>query len=173
MNVHPIFVHFPIALLVVYTLLEIVRLPIITRQQWWFGAKAVLLITGVIGGFTAFQTGEIAADAYEKTSSMPLVELHGNFALATMIVYGLLALSYLIQSGTATDLKHRLSPALSKPWMVIETINQAIFKTPVLILGAIIGMILVTIVGALGGALVYGPDVDPVVSVIYHLFFVK
>jgi hypothetical protein len=34
-------------------------------------------------------------------------------------------------------------------------------------------MILVTIVGALGGALVYGPEVDPVVSVVYHLFFTK
>ena len=173
MNVHPIFVHFPIALLVVYTLLEIVRLPVISKQQWYFGAKAVLLITGVIGGFAAFQTGEIAADAYLKTTSMPLVTLHGNFASATMIVYGILAVSYLIQSGTRTNVGTRLTGSLAKPWAILEKFNRIIFRTPVLILGAVIGMILVTIVGALGGALVYGPDVDPVVSVIYHLFFVK
>lgn len=173
MNVHPIFVHFPIALLVIFTLLEIIRLPILTRQQWWFGAKAVLLLAGVAGGFAALLSGNIAAEAYKGTSSVPLLRLHSNFAYATIIVYGILALSYLIQAGTVTKVGSRLSPTLKRPWAILEHINRFIFNAPVLILAAVVGMILVTIVGALGGALVYGPDVDPVVSIIYHLFFVK
>ena len=38
-------------------------------------------------------------------------------------------------------------------------------------LASALGLVAVTITGALGGALVYGPDVDPFVSLIYRLLF--
>ena len=40
-----------------------------------------------------------------------------------------------------------------------------------MLLIALVGIVVITITGALGGAIVYGPEVDPIVSVIYHLFF--
>jgi uncharacterized membrane protein len=173
MNIHPLFVHFPIALLVFYAILEIVRIPLLTRQAWYFGTKAVLLIGGLVGGFAALQTGELAEEAYQGTASMPLVELHSTFATAVMIVYGILAAIYLIQCGIRTDTGNRIPAFLRKAWGILEGVNQAIFKTPILILGSIAGLILITIVGALGGAIVYGPEVDPIVSFIYHLLFIQ
>jgi hypothetical protein len=42
-------------------------------------------------------------------------------------------------------------------------------KRWVSILLAIVGLILITVTGALGGILVYGPDVDPVAKLLYSL----
>jgi uncharacterized membrane protein len=171
MDVHPIFVHFPIALLVFYSALEIFRLPAITRQQWWLPAKALMLLGGVIGGIFALGSGGIAAEAYEKTSTAALVDLHGTFAFLTIVVYGLLTIATLIRWRSMTK---QPSPDVSRgSWNKIVRVERTIFSPPVLIIGATIGLLLVTIVGALGGAIVYGPQVDPVVSVVYHLFFPK
>ncbi len=41
--------------------------------------------------------------------------------------------------------------------------------SPLVIVLAIAGLVLMTVVGALGASLVYGPEIDPAVSFIYHL----
>ncbi len=171
MNIHPIFVHFPIALLTFYTLMEILRLPIFQRQTWWFYTKAVLLIAGTIGGFAAQQTGELAEEAFRGTPTMKLVELHSTYASATLWVFGILAALYVIEWIHRDRLAAHIPSSLQKIWNAIRSIESALFRAPILILAAIAGLCLVTITGALGGALVYGGDVDPVVSFIYNLLY--
>ena len=48
MNIHPLLVHFPIALLTIYSLLELVPFKQIYRQSYWFYTKAIILIIGSI-----------------------------------------------------------------------------------------------------------------------------
>ena len=166
MNLHPIFVHFPIALLTVYTLLEVFRLPIITRQSWWFYTKAVLLFIGTLGGVASGITGKIASQGFAGTSTMALVTLHSHYAEATVMVYGGIALLYAIEWMKIDGAK-----IPSSPWAVILRIQSVLWRAPILVLASLIGLLLVTITGALGGALVYGPDIDPVVGFFYHLLY--
>ena len=44
MNIHPIFVHFPIALLTLYSLAELIRWRRITELAYWFYVKAFAMI---------------------------------------------------------------------------------------------------------------------------------
>lgn len=46
MNIHPLFVHFPIGILVLYTAFEFARLKFITKQQFYIPLKSILAILG-------------------------------------------------------------------------------------------------------------------------------
>lgn len=61
MDFHPIIVHFPIALLTCYGLMELVRLKKVLTSAHWFYIKAVFLLVGSAATLIAFKTGEIAA----------------------------------------------------------------------------------------------------------------
>jgi hypothetical protein len=50
----------------------------------------------------------------------------------------------------------------------IQSIVLNVYIAPLL---ALLGIIAVTITGALGGAIAHGADTDPVVQMIYSLFF--
>ncbi len=152
LNIHPAFVHFPIAFLTLYTACEVCRISALTRQQWYTPVKAVLLFAGVItGALFTIPTGKLAEGAFEGTSTAQLVELHEQFAFSSIILYALLATLYILQMRSPTFM--------------------AAYRTPVLVIGSILGFLFLTTTGALGGAIVYGPDIDPAVSFIYHLFF--
>lgn len=165
LNIHPIFVHFPIALLTVYAALEIVRVPILTRQHWYFYTKAVLLILGLLGGCAALLTGQMAEQGFAGTPTMALVHLHETYAQAALWVYGVLTVLYLI------EWIRRSSAAAFSVLRSVLRMEEILFRTWVLIPGSLIGLILITITGALGGALVYGSDADPIVSLVYHLLY--
>lgn len=158
MNIHPLIVHFPIALLTVYTLAEVARFGFVRRHPAWFTVKAVLLIVGSLGSFAAMGSGLIAAQIFGNED---VVFVHKSLAVSTASVYFLLALSYLIQW---LDRNGRMWPGLAR-------FERAVFRAPVTIILALIGMVLLTMTGAMGGALVYGPEMDPIVSFVYHLFF--
>ena len=171
LNIHPLFVHFPIALLILYTVLEIFRLPILTRQQWNFYTKAVLLFTGIAGGFVSLQTGEWAERTYRGTPEMSLIHLHSTYAVAAMWVYGILGVLYFAEWVYRSNVLSSLPAGMAKAWNALRVIDKTLFKTPLLILLSVIGLVLITITGALGGAIVYGPTIDPVVSFFYTLLY--
>ncbi len=171
LNIHPIFVHFPIALLSLYAVFEILSLPMLTRLQWWFPTKAVLLFAGMIGGLIADQTGELAEAIYRGSPTMSLIRLHSTYAEAALWVYGVLAALYFIECLRRLQISSLLPAVLQKSWQYLIRIEQMLFRVPLLMLGSIAGLIIITIAGALGGAITYGPNADPIVSFIYHLFF--
>src|SRR5665213_2786655 len=84
-NIHPILVHFPIALLFVYSIVKI--LPF---EKWfptvaWKHIERVLLLVGVLGAFAAYTTGETATHLFHPNRQ--LVHAHANFAGTATFLY--------------------------------------------------------------------------------------
>lgn len=152
LNIHPLLVHFPIALLVVYSLLEWIPLKRLKSQSCWFYIKATFLFFGVLSTIPTGLAGKIIEGQFRDQSA--LVDLHSKFAVTSSAVYALLAGLYFLS------------------WLKRSN-NQIKFFLPtaVIIALSILGFFLILITGALGGVIVYGPNLDPFTAFIYHLFF--
>lgn len=151
-NIHPLLVHFPIALVIVYSLLEWVPVKRITSLSWWFYVKAAFLFFGVLATIPTGLSGKIIEGQFRDKHA--LVELHSRFAVAASAVYAILAALYFLA------------------WLR-RTNSQIKFIVPkaVIVLLSIIGFFLIVVTGALGGIIVYGPNLDPFTAFIYQLFF--
>lgn len=163
-NIHPIFVHFPIAFLMLYSLIKILPL-----QKWIsnISLKAierVLLIAGILGGFLALQTGEIAE--HLTNSNNNLVEMHAFFASASVWIYGAILLGELmvifgsyvnskIQNKTVLDIYGNIVTFLTNKYLVIIL--------------AVVGVVAIALTGLLGGVMVYGTSADPLAEPILSL----
>jgi uncharacterized membrane protein len=173
MNIHPLFVHFPIALLVVYSLLEIV--PGIRSRAWAQSAKVACLYIGVLGAIAALITGGMAEELVEGSHPRAyILEVHAPLAGLTSLIYLILAAAYLVRTFDTLGWGERIagdSRILRALWEFKKRFWRPIresWVTPVLALAGLVGMVMT---GALGAAIVYGPSVDPVASFVYHLFF--
>ncbi len=97
-ELHPKVVHFPIALLLTYVILELIG--IVFRKEFYQKAAHLLLFLGVIGALFAVLTGNQAFTAYEywNDSSSELFNDHQTFANLTVWYFtGILALrTYLV-----------------------------------------------------------------------------
>ncbi|MEK7494131.1 MAG: DUF2231 domain-containing protein [Patescibacteria group bacterium] len=168
MNIHPLFVHFPIGLLVLYAILEILPLMRWYPQAPWDAIKTILSIAGAAGAVAAFGTGEIAEKLLADESLEELIEVHSSFAAATTFIFGALAFSYFVRWLSQ---HHQLFERRLRPLAFIGSIADIITKRTVAVLLALVGLIVLTITGGLGAAIVYGPEADPLVAIIYSLFF--
>lgn len=59
MNLHPIFVHFPIAFLTLYSIVVILPFEKYFSKFDWSLVRKVVLIAGVLGAFASIATGEM------------------------------------------------------------------------------------------------------------------
>jgi uncharacterized membrane protein len=93
---HPLVVHFPIALLL-FAAVFVVLAIIVPKRGWWFSVSAlILLIGGTAGAFVAVSTGEAARDVVEEGEDEmfevmqeheDVVEQARNVFVALTIVY--------------------------------------------------------------------------------------
>ncbi len=81
---HPKVVHFPIALLLLYVLLETIG--VIFRKEFYQKAAHLVLFLGVLGALAAVLTGKQAEEAFEyfNKASGELMEKHEFFATLTI-----------------------------------------------------------------------------------------
>ena len=164
MDFHPIFVHFPIAFLTVYSLMELIRFRKLSSKDFWIYTKSILLLIGFVGSLLAFQTGDWASYKFPiGTSERRIISIHKFWAGTTIYTYGFVLLLYLIFLFHSNKIIKSDSKLLSA--------SSKIINSWIIVIPSLAGLAAVTITGALGGAIVYGPDIDPFVSVIYHLFF--
>lgn len=130
MNWHPIFVHFPIALLVTSFGLDLLALR--RRSETLRQAGFYNLLVGAVGIVVAVITGSLVEDAAEQVSGAhDLVETHKGLGIVTMILYGLLIL---------------WRAALKNRWQQ---------KATAYLLATAVGVALVLATGYYGGQLVY------------------
>ncbi len=175
MNIHPIFVHFPIALFTVYAVIELIWNKSFRANISTLWIKVTLLATGVVGAQVSLMTGETAE---HLIGSSALIEKHSTFANFTVWIFGILFVSYILHildqkivfPNIKTFLEKRQSQdVLVRVWALLIKIKGFLIMTPIVYILAIVGLLAVTVTGALGGAIVYGPEVDPIVQFIYTI----
>ena len=176
MNFHSMMVHFPIALLVIYSLLELIGFRNVNKYLNWFYIKASFVIIGAITAFPALSTGEMLENVskYDKN----LVHLHESFASASTNFFVVIAVIYLLAflhiNTKTSDFINSCKKIPAEGKRIINKIisyAKLIVNSPLFLFMAIIGIVLLTITGALGGILSSGVGVDPIADFIYHLFF--
>ncbi|OGG51708.1 MAG: hypothetical protein A3F84_23450 [Candidatus Handelsmanbacteria bacterium RIFCSPLOWO2_12_FULL_64_10] len=144
MNIHPLIVHFPIALLltsVLADLLALLRLRTVFKDVALF-----LLILGVIGAVAAGVSGERAAEAVAHLPDLrEAVEQHEDFATGTIWLF--------------------IALLLSRLYMVIKGRFVSIFRAAYFIVSLAAGGLLMATAYS-GGNLVYerGAGVKPVMN---------
>ncbi|MDP3917211.1 MAG: hypothetical protein Q8Q42_02890 [Nanoarchaeota archaeon] len=160
MNMHPFVVHFPIALLSMYALMEFLAMSSLGKKSWWKPTKLSFLFPGILGAFFGLITGNIISEKIDSVQN--LIETHEFFAWITTWIFGIIAVFYLVD---LFDNKLRLNKYIS----MVMKIKDFFLNRYFIALLAIIGFVSLMITGALGGAIVRGPDVDIFVRIIYDL----
>ena len=174
MNIHPLFVHFPIALLTLYALMECTPKRWVARLSWWEEAKLFLLAVGVLMALPTGITGDMASHAVRGMVDPNLVHRHAYFALSTVLVFLILLGAYLrriLEKYGWEDFVAKFGKIAVMLWHLKLRVAEFILMSPVRQLLALLGLVLLTITGALGASIVYGPNIDPIVSFIYHLVY--
>ncbi len=156
MDFHPFIVHFPIALLAVYSILEIF---LVGRKNpdFWNSFKDWILAIGLAGAFLSLLTGSIAEENLLVENN--IVEAHEVVAQLTTAIF-----SFLLVARISLRL-------LSKKPELLEN-GLGFMRSPILLANnrfvlaglALLGLISLSFTGALGAALVYGPKGDFVIS---------
>ncbi len=163
-NIHPIVVHFPIALLFVYSLIKI-----LPCQKWfpavsWKHIERTLLVIGVLGAFVASSTGEIAEHLVRPDGQ--LVEMHAFFASLATWLYGLIVLGEILYFITPFIASKLSSAPLNTLLAYIQNILQNRIVSSIL---AGLGLIAISVTGLLGGVMVYGVSADPITGVVLRV----
>lgn len=162
-DLHPLFVHFPIALLTLFAGLELLRFKAISSRVDLFHTKTLLVISGTFGGFIAAQFGEIAENLERNAGLGAIIEIHSTFADITTIL-GVIASVIYIAAWLSRS-------KMNLPYRNILRRAEQIVDSWIMIPFALAIFIAISITGALGGAIVYGANSDPFVSFVYKLFF--
>lgn len=98
-NVHPLVVHFPIALLFAAVLVDAAALAVRRRYPGVRYAAVGLYVLGAVAAIATFFTGRSAADGLDlPTTAIAAVSSHADWALWTVWAFGLYGL---IRLGTA------------------------------------------------------------------------
>ncbi len=163
-NIHPIFVHFPIALLLLYSAIKILPL-----QKWfpavaWKHVERTLLFFGVLGAFAALWTGEIAEHLTRPIHD--LVEAHSTFAALATWMYTLLLVGEILSVlMPRIALQIKSAQILKAVTFAKDLLTHPILSTTL----AILGLITISITGLLGGVMVYGTSADPVAGIVLKI----
>lgn len=136
-NLHPIIVHFPIALIVAAVVSDVV---VLTLRREADGAVSWLYTAGTAGLVAAYLTGRAAADAVLIPAAAQTIQTdHADWALVTLILF--LALTTV----------RLLLLRLGRPGRnVVRSMS---------VVAGLVGFGLITIVGDLGGRMVFGHGV--------------
>lgn len=163
-NIHPIFVHFPIAFLLLYSFIKIVPFYKWFPRVAWKQIEVVLLVAGVLGAFVANSTGEIAEHLVRPDHN--LVEMHATFAGASTWIYGLLLAGELLALLTINIVPKLRLPKLTS---FLISIQKILTHRTISAILALLGLVAISVTGLLGGVMVYGTTADPVAGFVLQL----
>lgn len=171
MNLHPIFVHFPVALLTLYAILELLRFKKLTNWQPFFYVKMAMVFFGTLGTLPSLVSGDAIEHQFGVGQARTLVETHAGWAIGSTWIFGLITLFYLITWINRTGALSKITQdkIVAPLWKLLTRLSDAVIKRNLVIALALIGLLAITITGALGGAIAYGPDIDPAAQFFYNL----
>lgn len=163
-NLHPIFVHFPIAMLLVYSVIKLLPLAKWFPKANWKDIELALLFIGVVGSFFALATGETAEHLVRP--SRDLVEAHSLFATISTWIYGALLLGEVLAMFTSWYENKMKNQEILKVVNFLKTNLTNKFYSGVL---SFLGLIAISLTGLLGGVITYGVGADPFAAIVLQL----
>ena len=132
-NVHPLLVHFPVALLIAAALIDIVAL-LAGRRRSLGHMATILYVLGALGALVSWLSGRAAADSVAASgAASAILTDHADWATITLWFFGVYAL---LRVGL---------------WKLQF---RTVLWTPMVVLGAV-GLVLVFQSASLGGRLVF------------------
>lgn len=167
-NIHPILVHFPIAFLLLYSLLKIIPFHIRLPHISWREIQQIVLTVGLLGALAANATGEIAEHIAKPNHQ--IVEMHALFATMSILIYGLIFIG---------EFLFILNPYLRKKLTSKELLNffnlmeKLLTNRAFTLILALLGIISISLTGLLGGIMVYGTSADPFAPLILKLLGIQ
>jgi len=90
-NIHPILVHFPIAIILLAVLMDL--LSFFLPDKWWDALKTTILYAiGTVSALAAYYTGTLAADSvFLPSGAQSVLNEHADWALWTVWFFGIYA----------------------------------------------------------------------------------
>ena len=90
-NIHPILVHFPIAIFLLAVLMDFLNF--FLPDNWWDDLKSTILYgIGAVSGIAAYYTGTLAADSvFLPSGAQSVLNEHADWALWTVWFFGIYA----------------------------------------------------------------------------------
>ncbi len=164
-NIHPIIVHFPIALLFIYSIIKILPFEKYFQNISWKQVEIFLLTIGTLGAFVASTTGEIAEELI--STNRQLVESHSFFADISTFLFGALLLGELLLILINSKYFTKIDLPKTKDLLIFiqKILTNKIFSKII----AFLGLIAISITGMLGGVIVYGTSADPLAVPLLNL----
>ena len=108
-GLHPLVVHFPIALFIVAPIFVIAALVLWRQRLAMLGAAALLLVLGAIALFVTVASGEAAGEMAERSAAVNAVlERHEELAETTRIVFSALTILLAVAFVLGVWLKDRI-----------------------------------------------------------------
>lgn len=135
-SLHPKFVHFPVALFLAYTLLEIIG--IVFKKEVFTKSAYIILVLALLGAVAAVFTGDQASEAAEKLSdqlenteiTIPLGAIDAHEEYANISLWYMVGLAVL---RTYLLIKKRFSGWLKYAFIILTLIGSFfIFETALL-----------------------------------------
>lgn len=145
MPLHPLIVHFPIALLIVGALIEFVN--VFMKKDFLNKAGTMLIVIGVLSGIVTLLSGEGAEEfAFDHWGNgvHDTVELHSFLAYLSVILFGLVAAIKILWRHDFFNFKILKHSFFSKRLV-----------TTLIVILCIFGVTSLAITGHLGGKIVY------------------
>ncbi|HEX8034241.1 MAG TPA: DUF2231 domain-containing protein [Ktedonobacterales bacterium] len=172
-DLHPIVVHFPIALLIASVGMDVLSL--VLRRAGLTTAATWLLVLGVPGALAALLTGKISGSVLNTAAASDLLHLHKICAVGASLTFGTLLLLRLVwlaprvlywlpqvvpaTQSAATGGQRALRTAL--PALYTSRLPGIIVVMYLAL--SVVGVVLLGLTGYFGGAIVYDRGVGPIV----------
>jgi uncharacterized membrane protein len=132
-HIHPMIVHFPIALITIGFLADVVYL-FLKEEKWLLKSAFYLMLIGTLGSIAAWASGHLFTSEPVQGAIVEVFEKHETGALITMIVM-LIGSSFRI-------------------WLVANKREESLLKWVAFAI-YFIGFCAVTFTGLMGGTMVY------------------
>ncbi len=169
-NYHLLIVHFPIVFAMMYGLVEVISFFKKEKSVFLHQVAGWITLFGTASILVAQQTGEIIEHAGEwSTQQRAMIEIHSGLSNVLLTIFIIALAGYVVDFLVVN--KEKYLPKLSEKLFQILLWKQKILSSQTLRFFLGVGSVLiVSILGALGGAIATGCTTDPFTTLVCTFF---